>query len=48
MTFGLAAVLEIIACVLCVVAALGVPSGRVSLGWLGLAFHSAAALVGLR
>lgn len=45
MTFGLAAVLEIIAVVLFVLAAVGIPSGRFSLLAAGLAFHSAAQLV---
>lgn len=47
MTFGLAAVLEIIAVVLFVLAAVGVPSGRFSLMAAGLAFHSAAHLTRL-
>jgi hypothetical protein len=47
MTFGVAAVCEIIALVLFVLAAVGVPSGRFSLLAAGLAFHSGAHLVRL-
>lgn len=44
MTFGLAAVFEVVAAVLFILAAVGVPSGRFSLLAAGLAFHSAAHL----
>ena len=46
MTFTSGKLLLIIALVCFVLAAIGVDVGRISLGWLGLAFMAAAGLVG--
>jgi hypothetical protein len=42
---GIGLVLLVIALILAVLAALGVPSGRVNLGWASLAFFIASFLI---
>jgi hypothetical protein len=45
MGMGVSSVLVVIALILAVCAALGVPGGRVQLGWAALAFFFASLLV---